>query len=221
VARLGTAPPPPVPTPHGAYVIAVVTEGRQRTVGVAATTVGAAHTFDLVQLVDNQSYSQTLALLHSLGPAEIVVPRSMAERALFQKIVSLWGDVAAVSAINRSYFDETAGEALVRRLSLKPLPAAVLAAKYVAVACAHAAVRYIEAVMRVTFLPASLLWVVREPAGRMVSASRLCACHPSPDVSCQPHAVRVGGGGRGLARRRLLQLGPLPLQGCKQPPPAR
>ena len=53
--------------------IVVLTENRSRQVGFAICNLTATHTIELVQLADNQSYSQALALLHvSYLPTECV-----------------------------------------------------------------------------------------------------------------------------------------------------
>jgi len=90
----------------GRYSIVVLTENRARQVGVAVCNLAAMHTIELLQVADNQSFSQTLALLHALMPVEIVLPKSQSERLLSQKIVAYWGSDdnplhTQVSAINR------------------------------------------------------------------------------------------------------------------------
>lgn len=113
-------------------------------------------------------------------------------------MVTMWGERAAVSAINRSYFDETAGEAMVKRLSLRgPLVseaagAVVGADKYVALAATHALLRYVEVMQRVTFLPNTIHFVFREPAGRMVRDT--CTALRVAAESAAPHRTAAGAG---------------------------
>ena len=70
----------------GAYNVIVLTENRSREVGAAIVNLAALHTIELVQLADSPSYSQTQALLHVVGPVEIVVPKSQVDRVLFKKV---------------------------------------------------------------------------------------------------------------------------------------
>lgn len=100
------------------------------------------HTIDLVQIADNQSYTQTMAYLSLMEPVEIVLCKAQAERVLFGKILTVWGSDAKaattkVSAINRRFFDDTAGDAAMRSLSCRPLPAD-LSSRYMAVAALNA-----------------------------------------------------------------------------------
>jgi len=84
----------------------VLAENRAREVGVAVVNLAAMHLIDLYQIADNQSYTQTLALLALIGPAEIVLSKSQVERPLAQRIVETWAagegiHSAQVSAIAR------------------------------------------------------------------------------------------------------------------------
>ena len=98
-----------VTTASGQYNVVVLAENRARQVGLAVCNLAATHTIELMQLADNQSFSQALALLHVLAPVEIVIPKSQVERVLFQKVVAQWGSrrdgagtpATQISAINR------------------------------------------------------------------------------------------------------------------------
>ena len=89
------------------YNVVVLAVNRARQVGIATVNLGAMHKIELLQIVDNQSYSQTLALLQCLSPIEIVMPKATNEPLLYQKVVAYWGSAAnplrtTISAINVS-----------------------------------------------------------------------------------------------------------------------
>ena len=87
------------------YTVVALIENRARDVGVAVCNLSAMHTIELIQLHDNQTYTQTIALLQLLNPIEIVMSKSQSERVLFQKIVSMWGSgtTTQIAAISRKY----------------------------------------------------------------------------------------------------------------------
>ncbi|RYG54819.1 hypothetical protein EON66_06630 [archaeon] len=108
VQRVGTgAGGSRAPLP-AAYNVVVLIENRAREVGIATCNLAALHTLELVQVADNQSFTQTLAFLDLLQPVEILLPKSQVERVMCQKVIAAWADrvsphATQISAIHRKY----------------------------------------------------------------------------------------------------------------------
>lgn len=132
---------------------------------------------NLLQIADNQSYSQTLAYLQLADPVEIVLCNSQHDRLLFKKIQEHFASEAGgsntqVSAIHRKFFDEVAGEQMMKALSAKPVGTLALGgdvgtAKYLALASLNALLKYVEHTQALSFAEKSVFFNLVEPAGRM------------------------------------------------------
>lgn len=159
-SRLGTAGTRPRTDATGAnvcYVVAII-ENRAREVGVAAVDVMAMHKIELHQIADNQSYSQTKALLCQLCPTAIVFSHSQTERPIVQLLRDALNeafiDPVEISGINRKFFDDVKGREYMQKLSAGDMGEAEGADKggrYLAVAACSALIRYCEFVQRMTF----------------------------------------------------------------------
>ena len=130
------------------FPIAVVFENRMRQVGIASIDMLRTYTIDLLQISDNQSYTQTMAFLQLLDPVDVVLCNSQHDRLLFRKIQEHFASEAnsssaQVSAIHRKFFDEVEGEEAMKGVSSKPLGSLALGGdigttKYLALASLNA-----------------------------------------------------------------------------------
>lgn len=134
----------------------------------------------MIQLADNQSYTQTQAVLHVVAPVEIVFARSQVDRVLCRTVVAAWGgggEAAAaggssgpgttfISTLSRKLFDDEAGLAAVQALAAR-CNVVDFTGKYLALASVAALIKYIEVAQHVTLADRSVQFTWRAAVGRM------------------------------------------------------
>lgn len=158
-SRAGTALP---------QIVVVITENRQREVGMCYSDLRSGHTISLCQFTDNQSSSQTLSLLDMLRPVVIAFSVTQKDRQLFQRVfewvgrqnqlASATGQAAGQQRLHttqflpRKAFDEVKGEQLLRTLAVDG-DLSSGQGKYLALASLCAWKAYVEAYQHLLLSP--------------------------------------------------------------------
>lgn len=107
LSRVSTAASRPSTAGLQEFNVVVLVENRTREIGFAICNLASMHAIQLYQLFDNQSYTQTMALLQLLSPVEIVICKSQGDRPLQQKIIDAWGNkpggTTQIASVARKY----------------------------------------------------------------------------------------------------------------------
>jgi DNA mismatch repair ATPase MutS len=135
----------------GNGLVACVVENRAR-----ETCITCIHTQNLLNMqvyfvADSQSYGETLDLLHSLQPDEVLMSEAARNRPLSRKILSLaWPGQQAggphrcrFTFMNRTFLDQDKGAELLKELSSQPIDSDILE-KYIFLASAYCLLRYLQ-----------------------------------------------------------------------------
>lgn len=148
------------------FVVAIA-EGRGREVGIAAMDVVNVRELLLSQVTDSQSFAQTLALLETYAPAEVLVAATHVDRVLSRKVVQLL-EPRGVSIVRvaRRYYSDTLGFGLVERLAIRGVEPDMTHA-FLPLSCAAALLKYVEHVQSVRLAPRALVVRWQDVRGRV------------------------------------------------------
>ncbi|XP_072181746.1 mutS protein homolog 4-like [Diadema setosum] len=153
--------------PQSSVLVAIV-EGR----GIAQGEIGMASIdlkqpmLILSQFSDSQTYVKVTTKLQVLQPVEIIMPHTACEGGAMTKLFKLVTDNfqnLEVTTVQRKYFNETKGLAMVKQLCVAEFGAVEMeiTSKYYCLAAGAALLKYVEFIQNTVYAPNSLKVVFR------------------------------------------------------------
>ena len=142
----------------GGVTIISVVENRAREICISKMTTGQAYKLEVYIFSDNHAYTESISIINSLDPSEILLHDGCKNRILSQKIefiTSTNTDSCRVIYISRQYFDQDLGAELLKKIVIGEIDSD-LVAKYTVLAGTFCLLRYIENCSGVNFQPYSM-----------------------------------------------------------------
>lgn len=138
--------------------VCAVLENRAREICVCKISMSHLSTIEIHLVSDCHSYVETMMLLESLSPQEILLRDGTSSSTLSKKVtryVDTAGSDARILYISRQYFDQDRGYELLKHV-IAGVVDADLVAKYVVLAGCFALLRYVENIRQQTFAASSM-----------------------------------------------------------------
>jgi DNA mismatch repair protein MSH4 len=170
VATDGTAYTSSSPLPGSSHVICAIAENLARETCVASLDLAAPIVLNVTKQCNGQSYAETLAYLSILCPHEVLMNEGRMHSPLARKVVQFVGGTqknqqqqtpspsdpdlspdghdgsssAVVKFVSRSFFDQTKGAELLRRLARQDTYDSTLVEEYILLSASHALLHYTQ-----------------------------------------------------------------------------
>ncbi|KAF0696493.1 hypothetical protein As57867_012701, partial [Aphanomyces stellatus] len=124
--------------------IAVIAEGKSREVGVCGIDTSAPHELLISCMVDTHTFMETISLLDSYQPAEILLVETNKSRRLHEEIKKHFkNSMCRVIAIARKYYDQAKGADDLKRIAMNCLDMSLLK-NYIVMGSVACLVKYVE-----------------------------------------------------------------------------
>ena len=118
-------------------------ENRSREVAVCKIDASNGTTLSVYLIADSHSYSETIQVLQTIEPDEILLHDGSRGRTLSKKIEQCCGENMSVLYISRMYFDQDKGADMLKNVLVGEVDAD-LVAKYIILSGSYCLLRYIE-----------------------------------------------------------------------------
>lgn len=127
--------------------ICSVVENRAREVCICKMDTSNRSMVELFLINDSHSYAETVQVLSSIQPQEILLQDGSQKKTLTQKIVALHSQIGDASTrvvfISRQYFDQDRGADMLKQVAASDVDADLIA-KYIVLAGCYCLLRYVE-----------------------------------------------------------------------------
>ena len=147
-------------------------ENRKNEVGVVGINCMAAHELLVWHVSDDKMYSDTLAILRSHEPVEVVCCDYGEERSLTTKARELFHGAqnsTRIIMVARSYFNPERGSQLLQEMASNLSSCSKqLLERYNVSAATACLLKYVEYIQGITFMPGSLRLIENGPEGHMI-----------------------------------------------------
>ncbi len=134
--------------PGPAHVVCAISENLARETCAASLDVSSPTQLHVTKQGNGQSYAETLACLEILRPHEILLNEGRSNSPLARKILETFhtenGEGCVVKFISRSFFDQTRGAELLRRVSRADTYDPTIVEEYILLSSVHAALHYTQ-----------------------------------------------------------------------------
>ncbi|TMW68241.1 hypothetical protein Poli38472_005709 [Pythium oligandrum] len=148
---------------RSSFLIAAVAENRAREVGICAVDLAAPYELLLWNVIDSQSYAETLTLLQVYQPVEILVVETAKPQHVNDAInKASIRSTSRIVPVGRKYFDQTKGAEDLRRVMANRIDVNI-SRNYVVMAAVSCMLQYVEFIQGV-FIAEKTMKVVLNPS---------------------------------------------------------
>jgi DNA mismatch repair protein MSH4 len=150
--------------PNPAHVVCAISENLARETCAASLDLLCPTQLHVTKQGNGQSYAETLACLDILRPHEILLNEGRSNSPLARKILETFhtenGEGCVVKFISRSFFDQTRGAELLRRVSRADTYDPTIVEEYILLSSVHAVLHYTQTHLGGSFARNSLFLCV-------------------------------------------------------------
>lgn len=139
------------------HIVCAVGENLARETCVASLDTGTPVSVQVTKQGNGQTYAETIAYLEMLRPHEVLLNEGRKNSPLARKILQLYANLecgssqTVVKFISRSYFDQTKGAELLRRLARTDTFDPTLVEEYILLSSTHALLHYTQQILGASF----------------------------------------------------------------------